>query len=204
MVGQTDTNAWTITAWAYENSDGTGNFVAYYGRILAMDDGAAFYFDSGATNDAEMYTWSELTPAWDIGWSAFPSVTPLLDQWEHWAVVYDGTNLAIYLNANQGPQGGMASEPVTSPLAFPGYTGAILIGSELDQPGNVTWNGMLDDVAVFAGALTQSQIATVMSGDFSSFIGGPPGLVSQPQSQAAPQASGVTLSVGAYGQAPLR
>ncbi len=31
---------------------------------------------------------------------------------------------------------------------------------------------MLDDVAMFAGALTQAQIQTVMSGDFSSFIGG--------------------------------
>ena len=41
---------------------------------------------------------------------------------------------------------------------------------------------MLDDVAVFAGALTQAQIQTVMAGDFSAFIGGPPGIVSQPQS----------------------
>ena len=122
----------------------------------------------------------------------------------HWAVVYDGTNLTIYRNANEGPQAGISSMPVFSPLAFPGYTGAVLIGSELDQPGTVTWNGMLDDVAVFAGALTQSQIATVMSGDFSSFIGGPPGIVSQPQSQQVPKGSNTTFTVGVDGQPPFR
>jgi hypothetical protein len=204
LIGQADTNAWSITAWAFENSDGTGASVANYGRILAIDDGAAFYFDSGTNGDEEMYTWSELTPAWHVYWGTSSSVAPLLDQWVHWAVVYDGTNLNLYRNANQGPGGGLVSIPVTSPLAFPGYTGAVVIGSELDAPGNVTWNGMLDDVAVFAGALTPSQVATVMSGDFSSFIGGPPGIVSQPQNQAVPLGSSVTFTVGVDGQAPFQ
>jgi hypothetical protein len=203
MIGQTETNAWTITAWAYESSDGTGNFVTDYGRILAIDDGEALYFDTGTTNDAEMYTWSEINTSWQLAWGIGSAVTPLLDQWVHWAMVYDGTNLTLYRNGNQGPQGGTSSFPVTALLAYSGYTGAVLIGSELDQAGNDTWNGMLDDVAVFAGALTQSQIATVMSGDFSSFIGGPPGIVSQPQNQAVPQGSSATFSVGADGQAPF-
>src|SRR5271157_3564317 len=30
MIGQTATNPWTVTAWAYENSGGTGNFFATY------------------------------------------------------------------------------------------------------------------------------------------------------------------------------
>jgi hypothetical protein len=203
MIGQTATNPWTITAWAYENSNGTSNFVANYGRILTIDDGNTFQFESGASGDAEMYTWSEINAPWQLPWGTGSSVTPLLDQWVHWAVVYDGTNLTLYRNANQGLQGGISSMPVTSPLSFPGYTGAVLIGSELDQLGNTTWNGMLDDVAVFAGALTQPQIATVMSGDFSSFIGGPAGIVSQPQSQSVPQGSTAIFSVGADGQSPI-
>jgi hypothetical protein len=90
-------------------------------------------------------------------------------------VVYDGTNLTLYRDGNQGPNGGVASQAVTAPLAgYPGYQDAILIGSELAQPASRTWNGLLDDVAVFSIALSQSQIQTVMTGDFSEFVPRPP------------------------------
>jgi hypothetical protein len=204
MIGQTATNAWSITAWVFESSEGTTNFIAEYGRILNIDDGNAFQFESGEIGDAEMYTWSELTGPWQVGWGVGTSVAPLLDQWVHWAVVYDGTNLTVYRNGNQGAQGGISSTPVYSPLAFSGYTGSILIGSELDQPAAATWNGMLDDIAVFAGALSQSQIATVMLGNFAPFIGGAPGIVSGPQSQAVQQGSSASFTVGPSGQAPFR
>jgi hypothetical protein len=97
-------------------------------------------------------------------------VAPLLDQWVHWAVVYDGTNLTIYRNGDQGTQGGIATNAVTAALGYAGYTGAVRIGSELGQPASRTWNGMLDDVAVFNTALSQTEINTVKSGDFSGFI----------------------------------
>ncbi|HVU09030.1 MAG TPA: LamG-like jellyroll fold domain-containing protein [Verrucomicrobiae bacterium] len=203
-VGQTATNPWTITLWAYEDSNGTGDFVSSYGVLFGLNDSAVFSLGSGATDDAEMYTWSENNTAWQLGWGTDSTVTPLLDQWVHWAVVYDGTNLTVYRNANQGGEGGVASMPVTSPLAIPGYTGAIVIGSELDADGTANWNGMLDDVAIFSGALTQSQIATVMAGNFSSFIGGPANVVSQPRSQQVKQGSEVTFSVGAGGQSPFQ
>ena len=105
MIGQTATNPWTITAWAYENSDGTGDFVATYGRIMVIDDGFAFQLESGASGDGELYTWTENSDntAWQIAWGVGSPVTPLLDQWEHWAVVYDGTNSTVYLNGNQAP-----------------------------------------------------------------------------------------------------
>src|SRR5208282_5775357 len=133
MIGQTATNPWTITAWAYENSGGTGNFFATYGRIMVMDDGFAFQLESGATNDEQLYTWSENNPAWQVGWGTGSPVTPLLDQWEHWAVVYDGTNFFVYLNGNQAPNGAVASQLVTGALGSVGYQGSILIGSEVDQ-----------------------------------------------------------------------
>lgn len=212
MIGQTATNAWTITCWAFESSGGTGDFVSGYGRMFAMDDGAAFQLESGASGDAELYTWSELnntlgaevnTP-WQIPWGVGTSVAPLLDQWVHWAVVYDGTNITVYRNGNQGPNGGVSSQPVYAPLAFPGFSGAIVIGSELDQLASVNWNGTLDDVAVFNGALTQTQIDTVMGGNFSAFMGGPVSFVSQPQNESVFQGSSVTFGVGVAGQAPFQ
>jgi len=174
MIGETAANAWTITAWAYESSDGTGNFVSSYGRVLVIDDGTALQLESGAAGDDEFYTWARASTAWQFGWSPFPSLTPLLDQWEHWAQVYDGTNLYLYLNGNQTPNGGVGFNLVTSPLSYPGYQGAIHIGTEVGQTADRNWNGYLDDVALFNVALTQSQIRQVMSGDFSGFIAGPP------------------------------
>ena len=179
LIGQTATNAWTITAWAYESSDGTGNTVANYGRIMVIDDGTAFQFESGSTlyTDLEMYTWARANSAWQIAWGIGSSVAPLLDQWVHWAVVYDGTNITVYRDGNQGPNAGIASLPLSPPSPLGGYFGfqdGILIGSELAQPADRTWNGMLDDEAVFNVALSQAQIQTVMAGNFSAFITQPP------------------------------
>jgi hypothetical protein len=39
----------------------------------------------------------------------------------------------------------------------------------LNEPADHNWNGLLDDVAIFAGALDESRLAAVMSGDFSAF-----------------------------------
>ena len=138
---------------------------------MVIDDGTAFQLESGASGDGELYTWARANTAWQIGWGVGTPVSPLLDQWEHWAVVYDGTNLSVYRNGNTGTNGGVASQPVTAPLG--GYTGfqdAILIGTELAQPGDRTWNGLLDDVAVFNIALSQDQVRTVMAGDFREFV----------------------------------
>jgi len=204
QVGQSATNPWTMTVWAFEDSNGTNDFPSTYGRMIVTDDGFTFQLESGAPGDGQLYTWSgPINTAWQIGWGAGSAVTPLLDQWEHWAVVYDGTNLTVYLNGNQGPHGGTVSMPVISALGYFGYQGSVLIGSELDETADRTWNGMLDDVAIFAGALSQAQIQTVMSGDFSSFIGGPAAVVSQPQSLTVAPGGAAAFVVGASGQQPV-
>jgi len=174
MVGLTVTDTWTMTAWAYEGSGGTGTFLATYGRLLVLDAGDAFQFESGAVNDGEMYTWSRQNTGWQVGWGTSSVVTPLLDQWVHWAVVYDGASLTVYRNANQGAQGAKASVVRSAALGYANYLGAVQIGSESGQPPSRNWNGMLDDVAIFNGVLSQREVATVMSGDFNSFLVRPP------------------------------
>lgn len=206
QIGLTATNTWTLTAWAYEDSNGTGNFVADYGRVLVIDDGSALQFESGSTvySDPQMYTWSRPpNPQWQVGWGAGTPVSPLLDQWVHWAVVYDGTNLTIYRNGNQGAQGGTDFRAVTAALGYVGYTGAVRIGTELGQPADRTWNGMLDDVALFAGALSEAEIQTVMTGDFSAFTGGPAHIITQPHNQTVQAGATASFGVVARGLAPV-
>jgi hypothetical protein len=204
QIGQAADDPWTITAWAYEMTNGGGGYIATYGRILVIDDGTAFQLESGATNDSEFYTWDRESGAWQIGWGIGSPVSPLFDQWEHLAVVYDGTNLTFYLNGDQGPEGGVASQAVNAALAYAGYQGAVVIGSEIDQPANRNWCGMLDDVAMFSGALTQSQIQTVMTGDFSQFMGGPARIVSQPQKETVAAGATASFTVGANGLSPIQ
>jgi hypothetical protein len=203
QIGLTATDPWTITAWAYEDSNGTSNIFATYGRVLVLDDGAAFQFESGAGGDEQMYTWDRTTSAWHFSWGIGSPVSPLLDEWVHWAVVYDGANLTIYRNGNQGPQGGAATNAVIAALSYAGYAGSVHIGSELGAFADRNWNGMLDDVAVFAGALSEAQVRTVMTGDFSAFKGGPAHIITQPQGQTVDQGATVSFNVVAQGLAPV-
>ncbi|HEY3852757.1 MAG TPA: LamG-like jellyroll fold domain-containing protein [Verrucomicrobiae bacterium] len=204
QIGKTASDAWTITAWAYENTNSANDFVASYGRILVLDDGQALQLESGASGDDQFYTWARADAAWQIGWGGFLTVNPLLGQWEHWAVVYDGANLTVYLNGNQGPKSGVASQALSAAIGYAGYQGAIHIGTEVGMDANRNWSGMLDDVAVFNGALTQDEIQTVMSGDFSAFVGGPAMIVSQPNGQTVPAGGTATFNGVTTGQPPLQ
>jgi hypothetical protein len=165
----TANDTWTIALWANEASDGSGNYVATYGRFLSQDGGAGFEWDSGANTDSQYYFWHSTITAWQQGFGTSSAVTPVFDKWTHLAMVYDGRNLTLYRNGNQGALGGKVSIPVNASLNFPGYAGAVQIGSELDIDAGRNWNGLLDDVAIFTGALNESQLQTVMSGDFTAF-----------------------------------
>jgi hypothetical protein len=172
-IGLTANDTWTLAAWANEASDGAGSYVATYGRFLAQDGGLGLEWDSGAEGDSQFYLWHNSLTAWQRGFGLEAAVLPLLDQWTHWALVYDGQSLTLYRDANQGPLGARTSLAVRASLAFDGYAGAIQIGSQLNMNGTRNWNGMLDDVAIFTGALSESQVRTVMTGDFTAFLGPP-------------------------------
>jgi hypothetical protein len=206
-VGLTTNDTWSFTCWAYEISDGAGGFVADYGRIFTQDGGKGLGWESGAAGDAEFYAWLQDKPEWWIGFGFDTGVVPVFDQWVHWALVYDGTNVTMYRNGNQSPLGGdKTSVAVSSSLNWSGYAGSLQIGSQSDYgiyDASRNWHGMLDDFAVFRGALTEAEIGTIMTGDFSAYLGGPPAIVGQPADLAVNQGLDAAFAVSASSQSPM-
>jgi hypothetical protein len=174
-IGMTAADTWTIAAWAYEASDGSGGFVANYGRLFAQDGGLGLNFNSGSTvwSDPEYWIWHNSLSAWQQGFGTTAAVVPVLDEWVHLALVYDGQSLTLYRNGNQGPLGAKASLPVHASLNhsdYGGYHGALQIGTLLNMHGDHNWNGMIDDFALFKGALAEAQLRTILAGDFSQYL----------------------------------
>ena len=128
MIGMTPDDTWTISAWVLEVSDGFGNFVANYGRVFAQDGGLGLNLDSGANGDAEFWIWHNSLTAWQQGFGTGAAVVPVLDQWTHLALVYDGQNLTLYRNGNQGPLGAKTSLAARSSLH------AAEVGKNADVP----------------------------------------------------------------------
>ena len=83
--------------------------------------------------------------------------------WQHFAVTMSGTTVTMYLN---GIPISMTDSLVNTTIAD--QNGPLIIG---DRPGaqDMSFLGRMDDVAVFDQSLSQSQIQTIMTGDFTAF-----------------------------------
>ncbi|HXU77864.1 MAG TPA: LamG-like jellyroll fold domain-containing protein, partial [Methylomirabilota bacterium] len=73
---------------------------------------------------------------------------PVVGQWYHVVVTYDGTNASIYVNANKGtgvPSGFVANRD-----------GPLTLGTRSDN--NFYFNGNLDEVAIYTNALSDAEV----------------------------------------------
>ncbi|MDG2380406.1 MAG: PEP-CTERM sorting domain-containing protein [Pirellulaceae bacterium] len=192
-IGQSADDSWSITLWAHQISNG-GEYIDLYGRYIALEEGFPFYFDSGTTGDDQYYFWSQDVPpvrAWMKGVGGELPPSDVFDQWAHYAIVYDGSaaedNFKLYRDGDQGPNGGLRTWTVDSALegfdAEDGVPGAVQIGAQthptlppkdMSLPRN--FHGNFDDVAIFNGALTKDEIATIMDGDFRAHVPEPSSL----------------------------
>jgi MYXO-CTERM domain-containing protein len=93
----------------------------------------------------------------------FTADTPSTGVWEHWAVTQSGTTVAIYRN---GLPVSLADNTVS--VATVDQNGPLIIG---DRPGaeDMSFFGRMDDVAIFNHALTQTEVQTIMTGDFTAY-----------------------------------
>jgi hypothetical protein len=118
--------------------------------LRILDDNGLRHYWWGADLDALDTDVDELGVDLDAG------------DWHHVVAWYDGTTRALYLNGEL-----LVSD---NPGANDAHTGNFAVGRTCPTcEGGEFFEGQLDDVAIFNGALSESQVAAILSGDFSEF-----------------------------------
>ena len=174
-IGTNAGDPWSVAAWVNEadSSESPGTFQSVYGTLLhyrrTLSDEFPYptpdyglTFQSGAEGDSQLYLWHGSNSSWQHG----TGITPVFNTWVHYAYVYDGTDLKVYVNGTQQ----FTTNVGAADASYTGYNGALQIGGAPGFTADRNWNGQLDDVAVFNQALGTSDLTTIMGGDFSAYI----------------------------------
>ena len=110
------------------------------------------------------YTWNGSTDDTGNTWGFFSGLTIPSDQWSFVAAVIDGpkSNATLYLYNTNGQASATNSDLAHTNEA---WDGEARIGSDPQSTGR-TFNGIVDDVAVFNRALTPAQILNLYNAAF--------------------------------------
>ncbi len=138
------TNSITVAAWARSNTSTWNNYTMFVSKRNAFVLGP----QSGTKL---MYFYVYVNNGWRIA-----SFTPTFDitLWHHYAGTYDGTNVKLYIDG----------APVAS-TTYAGNintdTGPLYIGK--DDGYSRQFNGLLDEVAIFNRALSDTEVLALSS-----------------------------------------
>ncbi len=185
-------NTVTITTWVYP----IGTPANYSGIVFCRNGGDASGFcftDNGQIG----YTWNQNN---QDTWSWMSGLVPPPGEWSFIALVVSPNNAIAYL-CNIGGVSSATNEVASTSEAF---TSSTLIGDDNADGGNGdrTFNGMMDEVAIFNYALTQNQILTLY---FSAFGGAPQvGAAAASPSNMVFAGADVTLSAAVFGLGPFQ
>lgn len=160
--GLSPQNQISIVAWVYAD-DLNGNYriiqAGEYGNNNISDTHYRFLFESGelrfqAGNDVSPSRVAiKLDSAMPDG-SKFPT-----GEWVHLAGVYTGKQLRIHINGEI-----VASIAASGTMKRPNNN-RIFVGTKSPHaPAGDSWHGVIDEVAVFDRALTESEVFEVMAG----------------------------------------
>ena len=150
-----NTNTVTITAWIYPvgtTADYAG--VCFY-RSGCTVAGINYGGSVGANTGMIGYTWNNDQYTWN--WTS--GLTPPANEWSFVALVIQPTSAIMYLVTTNGQQS------ATNTYAHPsqGFSGAGAIGADTYDATGRTFNGLIDEVAVFNSALTPAQIQSIFA-----------------------------------------
>ncbi len=159
-----------------------------WGGWGSVYDGWFIYQTSGANPD-----WVWIQRVGDI-WLEVPGASKF--QWSHLVGSFDGTNTSFYVNGQLQAQARATNAAPNSSL--PLYMGC-------RGPGDLPFDGNVDEVAIYTNALTAAQIQTHYQVGITNIraplVG--PSITAEPVSTTAYAGHGVTFQAGADGTAPL-
>ena len=183
-----NTNTVTLTAWV--NPDVTP--AANAGLVFQRGNGVAGLNFNGASHLG--YNWNNDAATW--GWDSGLALP--LNQWTFVALVVSPTNATIYMyNTNGNASANFVHNHAPAPFAGPLAIGADTVFTG----GGRTFDGFIDEVAVFKRALSSDEIIGLYRA--ASGVAVPPSIASQPASKAVLPGSTVQFGVQASGSAPL-
>ena len=141
----------TILAWIKPESNVIGTIVGKY--ATAPQHGYLFYVNTGPVIQCI------LSPDGTNDTTAIGGTTLDLGEWYHVAVVYNGTDIRIYVN------GVLDANGAENPYA---YTGGIYDSSTQFELGHRVassnyYDGLMDEVAVFNRALSADEVADIFN-----------------------------------------
>jgi len=146
-----NTDAVTITAWIYP----IGTPAEAAGLVFCRTDGDASGLNFGA--DGRLgYAWNQ-NSADTYGWNS--GLAPPLQQWSFVALVISPASAIIYLCNTNGTQSATNAIAHTAEA----FNTTTLIGGDTADGGGGgrTFNGIMDEVAIFATSLTAGQVASL-------------------------------------------
>ncbi len=187
-----NTNTVTLCAWIYP----IGTPASYCGLVFCRPGGDAsgFNFTSGGQLG---YTWNQNN---QNSWGWMSGLVPPLQKWSFVALVISPQNAVVYLCNTNGIQSATNSVASTAEA----FNGATLIGGDNADGGNGgrTFNGIMDEVAVFNTSLNQAQVLNL----YYSAVGDGLTVTTPVVSPTNDVFTGttVTFTETAYGLAPLR
>jgi hypothetical protein len=129
----------TVTGWVYTKTNGIACIISLGGNDSAGN--FSLSLNPGATT---LWMFSN-------GGSVFATSGSIgLNQWSHYAIKWDGSNVSIFIN---GIQSGTVASAFTNTIASNWR-----IGQTVDRPGQYNFNGYQDDVSIFKRTLSDGDI----------------------------------------------
>ena len=144
--------SYTVSAWVKQTATGRESIALSQGDAAGTQVGFRLGYDSASNQ------WRFEVPATDVAsptwYKAAAGNTTISGLWTHLTGVYDATAKKISLYVN-----GTLAASVSNVTTFDA-TGTFQIGDALGG-STLYWSGGIDDVAVYAGALTAAQVAAL-------------------------------------------